>query len=115
MGGIYELSKTVIVPTTYTLSSGLVLGYGANSQLAAHSILAVSDAAYCVLSMEGPNWVIYIVQSMIGDNKRLAGGTILDLENMQNHGEIFKRLPVSETEMDTVIENIPKDLTTLSI
>jgi hypothetical protein len=117
--GIYELSKAVIVPMGYTLSSGIVLSYGSISQLAAHCVLAVSDAAYLVLSMEGPvdapKWVIYSVQDVFNMGNDLPGGTVLDLENMQNKGEVFKRLPVSENEMNAVIENIPRDLKTINI
>ncbi len=62
--GVYELSKAVVVPVGYELSMGVVLGYGSVSQIAAHSILAVSDVSYMVLSMEGPNWVLYGVKGM---------------------------------------------------
>jgi len=108
--GIYELSKAVVVPTGYTLSSGVVLSYGSISQLAAHSILAVTDGAYLVLSMEGPNWVIYSVKDVFGMGDQLPAGTVLDLEAMQSQGEEFKRLPVTKEEMDAVIEQIPQDL-----
>lgn len=108
--GVYELSKAVIVPTGYQLSSGVVLGYGSLSQLAAHSVLAVTDFSYMVLSLEGPNWVLYAVQGKLGEGDDLAPGTVLDLEQMQEQGETFKRLPISEQEMEGLIEHLPDDL-----
>ena len=117
--GVYELSKAVVVPTGYALSSGIVLSYGSISQLAAHSVLAVSDAAYLVLSMEGPidapKWVIYAVQDVFNMGDHLPGGTVLDLETMQTKGEVFKRLPVSDSEINAVIEHVPSDLKTINI
>jgi hypothetical protein len=113
--GVYELSKAVIVPTGYHLTSGIVLGYGSLSQIAAHSVLAVSDVSYMVLSLEGPKWVLYGVQGKLGSGEELVPGTVLDLEAMQNKGEGFKRLPVSTDEMDGVIEQLPYDLKANSI
>ena len=108
--GVYELSKAVVVPTGFTLGSGVVLGYGSLSQLAAHSVLAVSDASYMVLSMEGPNWVLYSVKGLLGEGEELVPGTVLNLEAMQNGGEEFKKLPISQAEMDKVIEALPQDI-----
>ncbi len=113
--GVYQLSKAVVVPVTYELTSGVVLGYGSISQLAAHSVLAVADVSYMVLSMEGANWVLYGVKGVLGNGDELAPGTILDLESMQNQGEGFSRLPVSATEMDAVIERMPQDLEAAAI
>ena len=111
--GMYQLGKAVVVPTGYTLSSGIVLSYGSVSQIAAHSVLLASDAAYLVLSMEGSDWVIYTVKDVFNMGDKLAGGTVLDLETMQNNGEQFKRLPISKEDMDAVIEHIPQDLKTI--
>ncbi|NOR51772.1 MAG: hypothetical protein GQ470_04055, partial [Gammaproteobacteria bacterium] len=108
--GIYELTKAVVVPATYELGGGMVLGYASASQLAAHSILAVSDAAYLVLSLEGPRWVIYAVKGELNSGEELVPGTILDLEAMQEAGEKFYYLPVSDDEMKRVIEHNPDDL-----
>jgi len=113
--GVYELSKAVVVPVTFEVTSGVVLGYSSVSQLAAHSILAVSDVSYMVLSMEGPNWVLYGVKGLLGNGEELVPGTVLDLEAMQQQGEEFKRLPVSAAEMDGVIEQMPQDLTPVAI
>lgn len=117
--GMYQLTKAVVVPSGYVLGSGIVLSYSSISQLAAHSVLAVSDAAYLVLSLEGPvdapKWVIYSVQDALGVGEELSAGTILDLEAMQTQGETFKRLPVSDDEMDAVIEHVPADLKTVTL
>jgi hypothetical protein len=113
--GLYELSRAVVVPAAFELTSGVVLGYGSVSQLAAHSVLAVSDVSYMVLSMEGANWVLYGVKDIFGVGDDLVPGTVLDLEAMQNQGEEFKRLPVSSTEMDGVIKNMPEDLKSVAI
>ncbi len=113
--GVYELSKAVVVPTTYVLTSGVVLGYGSVSQLAAHSVLAVADVSYMVLSMEGANWVLYGVKGILGNGDKLAPGAILDLEAMQDQGEGFSRLPVSAAEMDALIKHMPQDLEAAAI
>ena len=68
-----------------------------------------------VLSMEGPNWVVYSVKGVLGVGEALAPGTVLDLENMQKEGEQFKKLPITPVEMDKVIEALPEDLTAQSI
>jgi len=112
--GVYELSKAIIVPTSYELGGGIVLGYGSASQLAAHSVLAVADASYLVLSLEGPRWVIYAVKGDLGNGDDLPPGTLLDLEAMQNNGEEFYYLPVSDAEMNSVVEQVYKELPTVS-
>ncbi len=110
--GAYQLSKAVVVPTGYTVGSGIVLGYGTTSQLAAHSILAVSDASYLVLSLEGPKWVIYAVSGNLPDSDKVAPGSVVDLEGMKEHGETIRYLPVSEGEMEKVVAKLPEDLPT---
>ena len=108
--GIYELSKAVVVPAGYQLGGGIVLGYGTLSHLGAHSILAVSDAAYLVLSLEGPRWVVYAVRGNLGEGEDLPPGTLLDLEAMQNGGEEFAYLPVSDEEMSNVVNSVYQEL-----
>jgi len=108
--GVYELSKAVVVPTSYTLGGGIVLGYGSVSQLAAHSVLAVADASYLVLSLEGPRWVVYAVTGKLGQGEELLPGTVLNLENMQTKGEEFYYLPISDAEMKHVVESVTGDL-----
>jgi hypothetical protein len=108
--GVYELSKAVVVPAGYELGGGIVLGYGTTSQLAAHSVLAVADASYLVLSLEGPRWVIYAVKGELGNGEDLPPGTMLDLGNMQADGEEFYYLPVSDKEMRAVVETLYQEL-----
>jgi len=108
--GVYELAKAVAVPTGYSLGGGIVLGYGSTSQLAAHSILAVADASYLVLSLEGPRWVLLAVKGDLVSDDDLLPGTVLDLEKMQQAGEAFYYLPVSDEEMKKVVESVPEDL-----
>jgi len=108
--GAYQLSKAVVVPAGYTVGSGVVLGYGTTSQLAAHSVLAVSDAAYLVLSLEGPKWVIYAVSGNLPDSDQIAPGSVVDLEGMKLHGETLRYVPVSEGEMEKVVAKLPEDL-----
>lgn len=108
--GVYELSKAIVVPASYELGGGIVLGYGTVSQLAAHSVLAVADASYLVLSLEGPRWVIYAVKGDLGNGDELPPGTLLDLEAMQNKGEEFYFLPVSNEEMNSVVESVYQEL-----
>lgn len=108
--GLYELSKAVVVPAGYELGSGIVLSYGTLTHLGAHSILAVSDASYLVLSLEGPRWVLYAVSGKLGDGSDLPAGTVIDLKQMQAGGEELKYLPVSDTEMQAVVDSVYENL-----
>lgn len=108
--GVYELSKAVVVPTGYVSGSGIVLSYGTMSHLAAHSILAVSDASYMVLSLEGPRWVLYAVKGKTDDGENLPVGAVIDLKKMQEAGEEIYYLPVSDEEMKTVVESVYENL-----
>ena len=107
---VFELSKSVIVPVTYELGSGVVLGYSSLSQLSAHSILAAADMAYMVLSLEGPRWVLYAVKGDLNDGTNLMSGTVLDLEQMQNAGEAFYAIEISDTEMKNLVEHVHNDM-----
>jgi len=104
--GVYELSKAVVVPTGYELGSGIVLSYGTLSHISAHSILAVSDCAYMVLSLEGPRWVLYAVKGNLGKGDDLPGGAIVDLGAMQKTGEEVVYLPVSDEEMNGIVQSV---------
>ncbi len=110
--GIYELSKAVVVPAGYEFGSGIVLSYGTLAHLGAHSILAVSDCAYMVLSLEGPRWVLYAIKGKSGTGEDLPPGAVVDLKKMQETGEDIYYLPVSDEEMkkvvDSVYENLPE-------
>ncbi len=108
--GVYELSKAVVVPAGYELGGGLVLSYGTLSHLAAHSILAVGDCAYMVLSLEGPRWVLYAVQGKLGNGEELPTGAVVDLKKMQESGEVIYYLPVPEDEMRAVVNSVYEEL-----
>lgn len=113
--GVYELTKAIVVPTTYELTSGVVIGYTSMTHIAAHTILGVADAAYLVLSLEGPRWVIYAVKGDLDDGEELIPGTVLNLESMRDAGETFYYLPVSESEMRNVIETLPADIPAIGV
>ena len=104
--GVYQLSKAVVVPAGYELGSGIVLSYETLSQISAHAILAVSDCAYMVLSLEGPRWVLYAVKGNLGEGEDLPAGAVLDLKKMQDQGEEIVNLPVSDEEMKKVVESV---------
>jgi hypothetical protein len=108
--GVYELSKAVVVPAGYELGGGIVLSYGTLSHLAAHSILAVSDCSYMVLSLEGPRWVLYAVQGKLGGGEDLPTGAIVDLKKMQESGEVIYYLPVRDEEMKKVVNSVYEEL-----
>jgi hypothetical protein len=107
---VYRLAKAVVVPSTYTLGAGIVLSYGTMSHLAAHTILAAADAAYLVLSLEGPRWVVYAVSGKLGKGRKLVPGTVLNLKKMQKSGEVIKYIPVSKKEMQKVVGSSYKNL-----
>jgi hypothetical protein len=104
--GVYELSKAVVVPAGYELGGGLVLSYETLTQLGAHTILAVSDCAYMVLSLEGPRWVLYAVKGNTGKGEDLPVGAVVDLKQMQEQGEEIYNLPVSDEEMKKIVESV---------
>ncbi|MGZ3768705.1 MAG: hypothetical protein ACXVCR_06585 [Bdellovibrio sp.] len=106
---LYEVAKATVVPTSYALSGGIVLSYGTMSQLAAHTILAASDAAYLVLSMEGPTYVVYAVTGKLGKGEDIPTGSVLDLEKMQNSGEEFKKIRLSEEETKKVLQQMESE------
>ena len=107
---LYEMSKAVVVPSGYALGSGIVLGYWTSTHLAAQSLLAVSDAAYLVLSLEGPRWVVYAVRGKTGSGEDLSAGTVVDLKKMRKEGEEFESVPASDSEIKNVIDALPADL-----
>lgn len=101
----YEIAKASVVPPSMVLGSGLTLSYGTISQLSAHTVLAASDAAYLVLSLEGPQWVVYSVKGLVSKDD-LAGNTVVDLKKLQEQGEEIRKLPASPEEIKKVIEHL---------
>ena len=59
--GAFELVKAILVPVSYELVAGFIIGYCILMQLCAHAVLAVADLAYMLLSLEGPRWVLAAV------------------------------------------------------
>lgn len=108
--GYYELNRAVIVPAGHGFGGGLVMSYGTLSHLGAHTILAASDFAYLVLSLEGPRWVVYAVKGKLGTGEDLAPGTVLNLNEMQKAGEEIYYVPVSDEEMKNVVNSVDREL-----
>ncbi len=110
--GVYELSKAVVVPAGYELGGGIVLSYETMAQLSAQTILAVSDCAYMVLSLEGPRWVLYAVKGKTDTGEDLPTSAVVDLKKMQMEGEEIYNLPVRDEEMSRIVhsayENLPE-------
>ena len=108
--GTYELAKAVVVPAGHELGAGIVLSYGTLSQLGAQSILAVSDASYMVLSLEGPRWVLYAVKGNVDKGENIPTGAVLDLKAMQRAGETLYAVPASEDEVKRVVDSLYETL-----
>ena len=96
---LYEIGKGLTVPAAYALGSGIILSYGELMQLGAQTLLAAGDVAYLVLSLEGPNWVLYGVKGLLSDGSNLKPGTVLDLEKMQEAGEEFRVVPFDPSQV----------------
>ena len=86
------------------------MSYGTLSHLGAHTILAASDFAYLVLSLEGPRWVVYAVKGNLGKGEDLPPGTMLNLREMQKAGEEIYALPVSDEDMKNVVNSVEHEL-----
>ena len=106
----FEASKAIVQPVSYQLGAGIVVGYDTLAQLSAHSLLAVSDAAYVVLSLEGPRWVLYAVKGKTHDGDDLLPGALVDLNAMQQQGEEFYRLPGDEEDANVAAGTTVKAL-----
>ena len=74
------------------------------SQLSAHTILAVSDFSYLVLSLEGGKWVVYAVKDTSGKAKSLLSGAVVDLEQVKKEGNDIVKVPVSDEEMEKILD-----------
>jgi hypothetical protein len=102
--GVYRIGKAVGIPIGITLQTGVVMNYEMVSQLSAHSILAVSDFSYLVLSLEGEKWVVYAVKDTTGKAKSLLTGAVIDLEQVRKEGNEVVKVPVSEEEMEKILD-----------
>ncbi|MEE8397156.1 MAG: hypothetical protein V3S29_13960, partial [bacterium] len=112
--GLYEMASAIVVPVGHIGGAGIVLSYKSITHLAAHSVLAVSDASYLVLSLEGPRWVVYAVKGTLGDGSDLMPGTVLNLKKMQESGEAFYNVPVSQREMTGVVGTVVVEMPTVA-
>lgn len=102
--GVYRIGKAVGIPIGITLQSGVVMNYEMVSQLSAHTILAVSDFSYLVLSLEGEKWVVYAVKDTTGKAKSLLSGAVVDMEQVRKEGNDVVKVPVSDEEMEKILE-----------
>jgi len=102
--GVYRLGKAVGIPIGITLQSGVVMNYEMVAQLSAHTILAVSDFSYLVLSLEGGKWVVYAVKDTSGKAKSLLTGAVVDMEQIRKEGNEIVKVPVSEEEIEKVLD-----------
>ena len=102
--GVYRLGKAVGIPIGITLQSGVVMNYEMVAQLSAHTILAVSDFSYLVLSLEGGKWVVYAVKDTSGKAKSLLSGAVVDMEQIRKDGNEIVKVPVSEEEIEKVLD-----------
>lgn len=109
LNGLYEVGKATVVPPSLELTGGLVLSYGTMSQLAAHTILASTDASYLVLSMEGPSFVIYAIKGKVSRGDDIRPGTVVNLEQLRKDGEEISKVPVSKEEMQKLLQETVKE------
>lgn len=108
--GVYQLSRAVAVPAGYEVGAGVVMSYETLSHISAHTILAASDCAYMVLSLEGPRWVAYAVKDTLGMGDDLVPGTVLNLDQMRKSGEEIYNIPLSDEEMKKVVSSTSRSL-----
>jgi hypothetical protein len=108
--GVYQLSRAVAVPAGYEVGAGVVMSYETLSHISAHTILAASDCAYMVLSLEGPRWVAYAVKDTLGMGEDLTPGTVLNLDEMRKAGEEIYNIPLSDEEMKNVVSETSRSL-----
>lgn len=108
--GVYQLSKAVAVPAGYEMGAGVVLSYETLAHLSAHTILAASDCAYMVLSLEGPRWVLYAVKDTLNMGDELVPGAVLNLNDMKKSGEEIYNIPMSDDEMKKIVTETARTL-----
>lgn len=107
---LYDVAKAMTVPPAYALGGGVVLSYGTMVHLSSQTLLAVADASYLVLSLEGTKWVIYGVKGKLTKGDDISSGTVMDLKKMQKKGEVFYHVPATEKEIKAVVKDLGKDL-----
>lgn len=107
---LYDVGKAMTVPPAYALGGGIVLSYGTMVHLSSQTLLAVADASYLVLSLEGPKWVLYAVKGNLMKDEDISSGTVMDLNKMQKKGEVFYQVPATDEEVKAVVKDLGKDL-----
>ncbi|TGL33394.1 YlbF family regulator [Leptospira perdikensis] len=101
--GIYQLTKAVGVPTGVAIGSGIVLSYEFVSHMSAHSVLAVADCTYLVLSLEGGKWVVYGVKDGSKRASRLLTGAVVDVDQIRKEGGTVVKVPMEPGEVEKIL------------
>lgn len=101
--GVYQLTKAVGVPSGVMIGSGIVLSYEFVSHLSAHSVLAVADCTYLVLSLEGGKWVVYGVKDGSQKASRLLTGSVVDIDQIRKEGGTVVKVPLEEGEVEKIL------------
>lgn len=109
LNGLYQVGKATVVPSAQVMGGAVVLSYGTLSQLSAHTILAAADASYLVLSMEGPSFVIYSIKGLVSKGDKLPTNVVLNLEELQKQGEIIKKIPATNEDIEKVLQQVEKE------
>ncbi len=99
---LYHGSYSIVVPTGATLGSGVVLTYGMLSQIGAHTILALGDVSYVVLSLEGPKWVLYGIKGDI-DKADYDQGALIDLNKLHKQGEEIRKVELTQEDVNKLM------------
>ncbi|TGN20249.1 DUF262 domain-containing protein [Leptospira idonii] len=102
--GVYQLTKAIGIPSGVLLGSGVVLGYEAIAQISAHSVLAVADCSYLVLSLEGGKWVVYGVKDVTNQATGLMAGAVIDLDQVRKDGNTIVKVPLEEGEAEKILD-----------
>lgn len=109
LDGLYQVGKATAVPSAQILGGAIVLSYGTLAQLSAHTLLAASDSAYLVLSMEGPSFVIYSIKGLVSKGDKIPTNAVLNLEELRQQGEIIEKIPVTDDELQKILQQTEKE------
>ncbi|TGL85272.1 hypothetical protein EHQ68_17675 [Leptospira congkakensis] len=101
--GVYQITKAVGIPSGIVVGSGIVLSYEFMAHMSAHSILAVADCTYLVLSLEGGKWVVYGVKDGSKKASRLLTGAVVDLDQIRKEGGTVVKVPLEEGEVEKIL------------
>lgn len=101
--GVYQITKAVGIPSGVAIGSGVILSYEFVSHMSAHSLLAVSDCAYLVLSLEGGKWVVYGVKDSSKKVSGLLSGSVIDLDQVRKEGGTVVRVPIDDSEVEKIL------------